>query len=90
MAPAPLFPLSGDRAARTDLVKSITLSEKFWFQSELFAGDKQQYDAAIDALAAASDKAAAEQLLGRYAPTGDVPGRSAYAALRDVVLRRYT
>lgn len=87
-------PSLGDRmeqAPITDLARSITLSDKFWFVAELFGGEKEKYDRAIKAINSAADLQEAEQWIERevVAVRPAPPAENVLAAFMDLVQRRF-
>lgn len=74
-----------------DLKKSIGINEKFALINELFEGDINAYNEAIEVLNSSTDEAAAlayldDQLVGKY---GWLPTNESYLKLRNLVERRY-
>ncbi len=84
----------GDRIEQApigDLARSITLSDKFWFVAELFAGDKEKYDRAIKEINNAADLREAEQWIERevVAVRPAPPAENVLTAFMDLVQRRF-
>ncbi len=80
-----------EHAQVADLRKAIALSQKFWFVAELFGGERDRYEKAIDALNAMVDSGTAEdfvrnEVLGKLAKA---PGEEVGNAFMDLVQRRF-
>jgi hypothetical protein len=102
-APAPKAAASGNKATTTptlaekltkspitDLPKAISVSHKFWFTTELFAGDRTAYEAAIARLNAMPGRAEALALLeGTIATLKKPADPEALAAFIELLERRY-
>ena len=80
-----------EHAPVTDLHKAIALSQKFWFVAELFAGQRERYEKAIDSingLKTLEDATAfvATEVLSK---TGKPPAEDAVKAFSELVERRF-
>jgi hypothetical protein len=80
-----------ERAPIADLGKAVALSQKFWFVAELFGGDRNAYERAIDQLnkAAGRDEAKAflqEEVVGKLK---NPPGEDVLAAFNELIERRH-
>ena len=91
---APKGPSLADKlehAPVADLHKAIALSQKFWFVAELFEGQRERYEKAIDSinglktLDEATSFVAAEVL----SKTGKAPAEDAVKAFNELVERRF-
>lgn len=81
-----------EHAPVADLRKAIALSQKFWFIAELFGGDRDRYEKAIDALNAMKDRGEAEAYM-RTEITGKLakpPGEEVGATFMELIQRRYS
>ena len=75
----------------TSLAKSISLSHKFWFVSELFGGDRIAYERSVMALDAMQDRDQAEvflqtEVLAKLKKPADP---EALITIRDLIERRF-
>jgi len=80
-----------ERAPIADLGKAVALSQKFWFVAELFGGDRNAYERAIDQLnkAAGREEAKAfmmEEVVGKLK---NPPGEDVFAAFNELIERRH-
>lgn len=80
-----------EHAPVADLHKAISLSQKFWFVAELFAGQRERYEKAVDAINAAADLAQARAFIDRevLAPLPKPPGDDVLATFLELVQRRF-
>ncbi len=80
-----------ERSPIADLGKAVALSQKFWFVAELFSGDRNAYERAIDELnkAAGREEAKAylkEEVVGKLK---NPPGEDVLAAFNELIERRH-
>ncbi|MEO8733443.1 MAG: hypothetical protein ABI373_03835 [Flavobacteriales bacterium] len=80
-----------EHAPVADLHKAIALSQKFWFVAELFAGQREQYDKAIDALNNMGGLAEAQAYVERevVGKLPKPPGEDVLATFTELLQRRY-
>ncbi len=81
-----------EHAPVADLRKAIALSQKFWFVAELFGGERDRYEKAIDAINAMGSKEEAEAYM-RTEITGKLPkppGEEVSATFTDLLQRRFS
>ncbi len=74
------------------LRKAIALSQKFWFVAELFGGERDRYERAIDAINGMVSKEEAESYM-RTEITGKLtkpPGEEVTATFTDLLQRRFS
>lgn len=81
-----------EHAPVADLRKAIALSQKFWFVAELFGGERDRYEKAIDAINAMSSAEEAEtymrtEIMGKLAKP---PGEEVAATFTDLLHRRFS
>lgn len=93
-APRPAAPSLSERmehAPVKDLHKAIALSQKFWFVAELFDGQRDRYEKAVDALNACRTLVDALALLETevLAKARRKPDPEAVKAMQDLLERRY-
>lgn len=74
-----------------DLAKAISLSQKFWFVTELFGGDRKRYDETLQALnAKASLEEAMEYMRDEVtAKLATPPGEEVTATFNELLQRRF-
>ncbi len=91
-APAPSLSERLEQAPVKDLHKAIALSQKFWFVAELFDGQRERYEKAIDALNACRSAADAHKYLEVevLAKVRRTPDPDAVKALQELIDRRPT
>lgn len=90
-APAVTIAEKLQKSAVVDLVKAISLSQKFWFVSELFQGDRIAYDKAIERLNAGANAQDAmtyvqQEVIAKLTKPADP---EALTAFTDLIQRRY-
>ena len=90
-APATSIAEKLEKAAVGDLGKAISLSQKFWFVSELFNGDRIAYDKAIDQLNTGTSVTDAmafvqQEVIAKLKKPADPEAISTFT---DLVQRRY-
>jgi hypothetical protein len=80
-----------EHAPVSDLHKAIALSQKFWFVAELFAGQREQYDKAIDALNNMGGLEEAQAFVERevVGKLPKAPGEDVLATFMELLQRRY-
>ena len=81
-----------EHAPVADLRKAIALSQKFWFVAELFGGERDRYEKAIDAINAMGSKEEAEAYM-RTEITDKLPkppGEEVSATFTDLLQRRFS
>ncbi len=81
-----------EHAPVADLRKAIALSQKFWFVAELFGGERDRYEKAIDAINGMGSKEEAEAFM-RTEVTGKLPkppGEEVAATFTDLLQRRFS
>lgn len=81
-----------EHAPVADLRKAIALSQKFWFVAELFGGERDRYEKAIDAINAMGSKHEAEAYMHTEI-TGKLPkppGEEVAATFMDLLQRRFS
>lgn len=81
-----------EHAPVADLRKAIALSQKFWFVAELFGGERDRYEKAIDAINAMNNKEEAEAYM-RTEIVGKLPkppGEEVSATFTDLLQRRFS
>ncbi len=81
-----------EHAPVADLRKAIALSQKFWFVAELFGGERDRYEKAIDAINAMANKEEAEAYM-RTEITDKLPkppGEEVSATFTDLLQRRFS
>lgn len=81
-----------EHAPVADLRKAIALSQKFWFVAELFGGERDRYEKAIDAINALGSEEEAEAYM-RTEITGKLakpPGEEVAATFTDLLHRRFS
>lgn len=80
-----------EHAPVADLHKAIALSQKFWFVAELFAGQREHYEKAIDTINAAKDLAAAKAFVQSeiVAKLPKPPGDDVLGTFLELVERRF-
>ncbi len=91
---APKGPSLGDKlesAPVADLHKAIALSQKFWFVAELFGGQRERYEKAIDAINALKSVEDAQTFIATevVAKATRPPAEDALQALNELVERRF-
>ena len=81
-----------EQAPVADLRKAIALSQKFWFVAELFAGDRNRYENAIDSINAMGglDEAQAYMNTEITAKLPKPPGEEVAATFTDLLQRRFS
>ncbi len=74
-----------------DLAKAISLSQKFWFVTELFGGDRKRYDEALQALNAKTSLEEAMNYLREEvtAKLATPPGEEVTATFHELLQRRF-
>ena len=87
-------PSLGDKlenAPVADLHKAIALSQKFWFVAELFGGQRERYEKAIDAINALRSVEDAHTFIATeiVAKANRPPAEDALQALNELVERRF-
>lgn len=80
-----------EHAPVADLRKAIALSQKFWFVAELFGGDRDRYEKAIDALNGMGSLAEAEAYLRTEiaAKQAKPPGEEVASTFMELLQRRF-
>jgi hypothetical protein len=80
-----------EHAPIADLHKAIALSQKFWFVAELFGGQRENYEKAIDAINGSKsiDQAKAYIDTEVIAKASKVPGDDVVSAFKELVERRF-
>lgn len=91
---APKGPTLADKlesAPVADLHKAIALSQKFWFVAELFGGQRERYEKAIDAINALKSVEDAHTFIATeiVAKAARPPAEDALQALNELVGRRF-
>jgi DNA-directed RNA polymerase subunit K/omega len=91
---APKGPSLGDKlesAPVADLHKAIALSQKFWFVAELFGGQRERYEKAIDAINASGSIDEARAFVSKeiIAKATRPPAEDALQAFTELVDRRF-
>lgn len=91
-AAAPSLSERLEQAQVKDLHKAIALSQKFWFVAELFDGQRERYEKAIDTLNACRSAADAQKYLEVevLAKLRRTPDPEAVKALQELIDRRAT
>ncbi|MFT3884256.1 MAG: hypothetical protein QM724_02140 [Flavobacteriales bacterium] len=81
-----------EHAPVADLHKAIALSQKFWFVAELFAGKREAYEQAIDAINAARSFAEAKAYVDREitAKLNKPPDDEVLITFLELVQRRFS
>lgn len=81
-----------EHAPVADLRKAIALSQKFWFVAELFGGDRERYEKAIDAINAMDSMENAEAYMRTEvtAKLPKAPGEEVAATFMDLLQRRFS
>lgn len=94
-AEAPKGPSLADKlehAPVADLHKAIALSQKFWFVAELFGGQRERYEKAIDSINAMGSLEEARTFVANEVlakVTGRPPAEEAVQAFSELVQRRF-
>ncbi len=90
-AKAPSLADKLEKAPINDLHKAIALSQKFWFVAELFGGQRERYEKAIDAINAmpTADEAQAFVEKEIIAKAARPPAPDALQAFTELVDRRF-
>lgn len=80
-----------EHAPVTDLSKAITLSQKFWFVAELFGGERDRYERAVQAINGAADLEAARSIVEKdvIGVLPKAPGEDVREAFLELVQRRF-
>lgn len=80
-----------ERARIADLSKAISLSDKFWFTKELFAGDAKAYEVGVSLLNSAKDRDEAQGFLQEDLLTKlkSPPDAEALEAFTELIERRF-
>jgi hypothetical protein len=80
-----------EHAAIPDLHKAIALSQKFWFVAELFGGQRERYEKAIDAINALGSVEDARTFIAKevVAKAARPPAEDAMQAFNELVDRRF-
>lgn len=80
-----------ERARIADLSKAISLSDKFWFTKELFAGDAKAYEVGVSLLNSAKDRDEAQGFLQEELLTKlkSPPDAEALEAFTELIERRF-
>jgi hypothetical protein len=80
-----------ERARIADLAKAISLSDKFWFTKELFAGDAKAYEVGVSLLNSAKDVSEAQSFLKDELLTKlrTPPDAGALEAFSELIERRF-
>ena len=80
-----------ESAPVADLHKAIALSQKFWFVAELFGGQRERYEKAIDAINALRSVEDAHAFIATeiVAKATRPPAEDALQALNELVERRF-
>ena len=80
-----------EHAPVADLRKAIALSQKFWFVAELFGGERDRYEKAIDALNGMESLAEAEAYLREEvtAKQAKAPGEEVATTFMELIQRRF-
>lgn len=80
-----------ERARIADLSKAISLSDKFWFTKELFAGDAKAYEVGVSLLNSANDLGEAKSFLADELLTKlkTPPDAEALDAFSELIERRF-
>jgi hypothetical protein len=88
---APTLASKFDQARGGDLHKAIALSQKFWFVAELFQGQREAYERAIDRINQQPDLASAKAIIDNevVAKLPKPPAPDALATFMDLVERRF-
>ncbi len=92
---APKGPSLADKlehAPVADLHKAIALSQKFWFVAELFGGQRERYEKAIDSINAMGSLEEARTFVANEVlakVTGRTPADEAVQAFSELVQRRF-
>lgn len=81
-----------EHAPVADLRKAIALSQKFWFVAELFGGERDRYEKAIDAINAMGSMGEAEAFMRTEitAKLPKPPGEEVAATFTDLLHRRFS
>ena len=81
-----------EQAPVADLRKAIALSQKFWFVAELFAGDRNRYEKAIDTINAMGSLNEAQAYMNEEinAKLPKPPGEEVAATFTDLLQRRFS
>ncbi len=92
--PAPRSASLADKLEKgpvADLHKAIALSQKFWFVAELFQGQRERYEKAIDKLNGLGSAEEARAYVDKeiIGPLGKVPDADAMRSFLDLIERRY-
>ncbi len=92
-ATAPVASLADkmEHAPIADLHKAIALSQKFWFVAELFGGQRENYEKAIDAINSSKNVDQAKAYIDAevIAKSPKPPGDDVIAAFKELVERRF-
>ena len=90
-APAPTLADKMEHAPITDLHKAIALSQKFWFVAELFGGQRENYEKAINAINAAKSIEQARTYIDSEvtAKLPKPPSADVLSAFMELVERRF-
>lgn len=80
-----------ESAPVADLHKAIALSQKFWFVAELFGGQRERYEKAIDAINSLKSAEDAQTFIDTeiVAKATRPPAEDALQALNELVARRF-
>jgi len=89
--PGPTLGDKLERAPIADLHKAIALSQKFWFVAELFGGQRDRYEKAVDAIntLASVDEAQAYIAAEVVAKAPRPPAEDALNTFNELVERRF-
>ena len=81
-----------ERAPINDLHKAIALSQKFWFVAELFGGQRERYEKAIDTINALGSLEEARSFVNKeiVSKAARPPAEDAQQAFNELVERRFT
>lgn len=81
-----------EKAPINDLHKAIALSQKFWFVAELFGGQRERYEKAIDTINALGSLEEARSFVSKeiVAKAARPPAEDAQQAFNELVERRFT
>ena len=81
-----------EHAPVADLRKAIALSQKFWFVAELFGGDRERYERAIDAINGMKSREEAEAYMRTEvtAKLSKPPGEEVATTFTDLLQRRFS